>query len=139
VNIIWSDMLVYVSHVVFRGIIAQVFLPGLIVKFEVLLSFPIKQPEVLHFHGAGALVFGGIVDNADGGSVVDVNRHWWLWVSKFGKSETEDVGLLCVEEEGTQFGFGGGSSDKFEYSMCDVDGTVEFDRVPVDGETTKEK
>ncbi len=138
-NKIWSDMLVCVGRVVFRGIITQVFLSGLIVKFEVLLSFPIKQPEVPHFHGSGVLAFDGIVDNADGGRVVDVNRCWWLWVSEFGKSETEDFGLLCIEEEGTQFGFGGGSSDKFEYSTCDVDGAVEFDRVAVNGETTKEE
>ncbi len=138
-NIIWSDMLVYVSHFVFSGIIAQVFLSGLIVKFEVLLSFPIKQPEVQHIHGAEALAFDGIVDNANGGSVVDVNRCRWLWVSKFGKSVTEDFGLLCIKEGGTQFGFGGGSSDKFEYSTCDVDGAVEFDRVAVNGETTKEE
>ncbi len=110
-NIIWSDMLVYVGSVVFRGIIAQVFLPRLIVKFEVLLSFPIKQPEVPHFHGTGALVFDGIVDNANGGSVVDVNRRRWLWVSEFGKSEMEDFGFLCIEEEGTQFGLGSGSSN----------------------------
>ncbi len=138
-NIIWSDMLVYVGHVVFRGIIAQVFLSGLIVKREVLLSFPIKQPEVPHFHGTGALAFDCIFDDADGGSVVNVNRCRWLWVSKFGKSEMEDFGLLCVEEEGTQFGFGGKSSDKFEYNTCDVNGAVEFDRVAVDGETTKEE
>ncbi len=136
-NMIWSDMLVYVGYVVFRGITAQVFLSGLILKFEVLLSFPIKQPEVLHFHGAGALAFDGTVDNADNGSVVNVNRCWWLWVSEFGKSEMEDFGFLCLEEEGTQFGFGGGSSDKFEYSTCDVHGAFEFDRVAVDRETTE--
>ncbi len=44
-NIIWADMLMYVGHVVFTGIIAEVFLPGLIVKFEVLLRFAIKKPE----------------------------------------------------------------------------------------------
>jgi hypothetical protein len=63
-------MLMYVNRVVFRGIIAKVFLPGLTVKFEVLLSFAIKKPEVLHLYCGGALAFDGIVDNADGGSVV---------------------------------------------------------------------
>ncbi len=115
VNITWADMLMYVDCVVFRGIIAKVFLPGLIVKFDVLLSFAVKKPEVLHLHCAGALAFDGNVDNANGGSVVYVNWRWWLWVSEFGKSETEDLGFLCIEKEGTQFGFGGRCGNKFEY------------------------
>ncbi len=138
-NIIWADMLMYVSHVVFRGIVAKVFLSGLIIKFEVFLHFAVKKPEVLHLHCAGALVFDGIVDNANGGSVVYVDRHQWLWVFKFGKSEMEDLGFLCIEKEGTQFGFGGRRSDKFEYCTRDVDGAVEFDRIAVNGETTKEE
>jgi hypothetical protein len=60
-------------------------------------------------------------------------------VSKFGKSETEDLGFLCIEKEGTQLGFGCGCSDKFEYRTRDVDGTIEFDRIAVNGETAKEE
>jgi hypothetical protein len=87
----------------------------------------------------GALAFDGIVDNADGRSVVNVNRCWWFWVSEFGKSETEVFGLLCIEEEGTQFGSGGGSGNEFEYNTCYVDGIVEFDRVAIVEETSKEE
>ncbi len=128
----------YVGRVVFRGIIAEVFLPRLMVNFEVLLHFAVKEPEVLHLHCAEALAFDGIVDNADVGSVVYVNRHWWLWVSKFGKSKMEDLGFLCIEKKGTQFGFGGGCGDKFEYCTRDVDGAFKFDRIPVNRETAKE-
>ncbi len=46
VNIIWVDMLMCVGRVVFRRIIAQVFLPGLIVKFELLLRFAVEKLEV---------------------------------------------------------------------------------------------
>ncbi len=132
-------MLMYVGRVVFRGIIAQVFLPGVIVKFEVLLCFAIKKPKVLHLHCTGALAFDGIVDNANSGSVVYVNWRWWLWVSKFGKSEMEDLGFMCIEKEGTQFGFGGGCGDKFEYRTRDVDGAVEFDRTAINRETAEEE
>ncbi len=96
----------------------------MIVKFEVVLCFTIKKPEVSHFHCTGALAFDGIVVNADGGSVVDVNWCWWLWVSKLCKSETENLGFLCIEKEGTQFGFDGGHSGEFEYCTCDVDGAI---------------
>jgi hypothetical protein len=99
-------------------------MPGLIEKFEVFLCFTIKKPEVLHLHCAGALPFDGIFDNSDGGSVVNVNWCQGLWVSKFCKSETEDLGFLCIEKEGTQLGFGGGCGGKFEYCTCDVDGAV---------------
>ncbi len=113
-NIIWADMSTYVSHVVFRGIITQVFL-------------------------SGALVFDVIVDNANGGSVVYLNWRWWLGVSKFGKSEMDDLGFLCIEKEGTQFGVGGRCGDEFEYHTHDVDGTVEFDRIAINRETAKEE
>ncbi len=41
-HIIWTNMLMNVGHVVFRKIIAHVFLSGLIMKFEILLSFPVQ-------------------------------------------------------------------------------------------------
>ncbi len=84
-------------------------------------------------------MFDGIVENANGGSVVNVNWHRWLWVSKFGKSKMEDFGFLCIEKEGTQFSFGGGCGDRFEYRTCDVLGAVEFDRITVNRETAKEE
>ncbi len=62
-----------------------------------------------------------------------------MWASEFGKSEMEDLGFLCIEKQGTQFGFGGGCGDKFEYRTRDVDGAVEFDRIAVNGETAKEE
>jgi hypothetical protein len=40
-HIIWPDMLVNVCCVVFRRIVGQVFLSGLIIKLEVLLCFTI--------------------------------------------------------------------------------------------------
>ncbi len=128
-----------VGCVVFRGIVTQVFLSRLIVKFEVFLHFAVKKPEVLHLHCAGALAFDGIVDNTNVGSVVNVNQRWWLWVSEFGKSETEDLDFLRIEKEGTKFGFCGGRGDKFEYHTRDVDGSVEFDRIALNRETAKEE
>ncbi len=60
-------------------------------------------------------------------------------MSEFGKSETKDLGFLCIEKEGTQFGFGGGCDDEFEYHTRDVNGAVEFDRIVLNGETAKEE
>ncbi len=60
-------------------------------------------------------------------------------MSEFGKCETEDLGFLCIEKEGTQFSFGGGRGNKVEYRTRDVDGAVEFDRIAVNGETAEEE
>ena len=110
-HIIWTNMLMNVGCVVFRRIIAHVFLSGLIMKFEILLSFPVQQQEVTHFHGAGALAFDGVIDNANGSSVVNVNWCWRLWMPKLVQGKTKDFGFLGIEEEGSQFGFSGGCSD----------------------------
>ncbi len=104
-------MLMDVSCVVFRRVIAHVFLSGLIMKFEILLSFPDQKPEVTHFHGVGALTFDGVIDNANGSSVVNVYWCWWLWLTKFVQGKPNDFGFLGIEEEGSQFGFSGGCSD----------------------------
>ncbi len=47
----------------------------LIIKFEVFLHFTIQEPKLLHFHSAGALLFGGVVDDANCVSVINMYRH----------------------------------------------------------------
>ncbi len=59
-------------------------------------------------------------------------------MSEFGKSETEDLGFLCIEKEGTQFGFSSGRGDEFEYRTRDVVGAIEFDSIAVNRETDEE-
>ncbi len=102
-HIIWTNMLMNVGRVVFRRIIAHVFLSGLIIKFEILLSCSIQQPEVTHLHGVGALTFDSVIDNANVSSK--------LWMPKLMQGKTKDFG---IEEEGSQFGFSGGCSNQFE-------------------------
>ena len=82
-DIIWADMLVDVGSVMFGWIIAQVFLAGLIIKFEVFLSFTVKEPEVSHFHCTGSLSFDGVINNTNSSGVVDMYGCWWLGMPKF--------------------------------------------------------
>ncbi len=49
-NIIWANMLMNVSRVMFGRIVAQVLLAGLIIESKELLGFTIKDPEIPHFH-----------------------------------------------------------------------------------------
>jgi hypothetical protein len=86
----WPDMLVNVCCVVFRWIIAQVVLTGLIIKLQVLLCFLIQEPEISHLHHTEMLLFDSVIDNANSSGVVEMDVYWR------GK-----VGFLGVEEEGT--------------------------------------
>jgi hypothetical protein len=98
---IGSDMLMNVSRMVFRWIVAQVFLTGLIIKFEVFLCFAIQQPEVSHLHCTGTLAFDCVIDDANGSGVVNVNGCQWLWMAKFKEGKSRDLGFLSIEEECT--------------------------------------
>jgi hypothetical protein len=85
-HIIWPDMLVNVCGVVFRWIIAQVFLTRLIIKLEILLCFSIQEPEISHLHCMVTLLFDSVIDNANSKGVVNVDGCWRLWMPKFVKS-----------------------------------------------------
>jgi hypothetical protein len=138
-HIIRTNMLMNVSRVVFRRIIAHVFLSGLIIKFEILLSFSVQQPEVMHFHGTGALSFDSVIDNANGSSAVNVNWCWRLWMPKLVQGKTKDFGFLGIEEEGSQFSFSGGCSIQFEDGASDVSCAIQFDWITVNGYTAEEE
>jgi hypothetical protein len=113
-HIIRTNMLMNVGHVVFRRIIT-------------------------HFHGAGALPFDSVIDNANGSSVVNVYWCWRLWMPKFVQGKTNDFGFLDIEEEGSQFGFSGGCSDQFEDGASDVSCAIQFDWITVNRHTPEEK
>ncbi len=80
-HIIRSHVLMNISHVVFRWIVAQVFLTGLIINFEIFLCFAIQQPEVSHLHCTRTLAFDSVIEDANSSGVVDVNGCWWLWMA----------------------------------------------------------
>jgi hypothetical protein len=52
VNIIWGNMLMNVSCVMFGRVVAQVLLSRLIIESNELLCFTIKEPEIPHFHSS---------------------------------------------------------------------------------------
>jgi hypothetical protein len=52
VNIIWANMLMNVSCVMFGRVVAQVLLSGLIRELKELLCVTIKESEIPHFHSS---------------------------------------------------------------------------------------
>jgi hypothetical protein len=98
-HIIRMNMLMNAGRMVFRRIIAHVFLLGLIMKFEILLSFLVQQPEVTHFRGKGALTFDSVINNANNSSVVNVYWCWRLWMPKLIQGKMKDFGFLGIKED----------------------------------------
>jgi hypothetical protein len=60
-------------------------------------------------------------------------------MSEFFEAYPHDFGLLCIEKEGTEFGFRCGGSDELEDRACDVDSTVYEDRVAVTWNAAEEE
>ena len=58
----------------------------------------IGYPEIVLFHGAGAVFLDGVVGNARGRGVVTMDWGGWLWVSQFLEGEPKDFGFFAVVE-----------------------------------------
>jgi hypothetical protein len=79
-------MLMNVCCVVFRWIIAQILLTGLVTKPKLLLCFSIQEPEISHLHCTGTLSLDSVIDDANSSGVVNVDGCWRLWMPKFVES-----------------------------------------------------
>jgi hypothetical protein len=62
VNIIWVNILINISRVMFGRVVAQVLLAGLIIESKESLSFTIKEPEISDFHSVILLLFDGNIN-----------------------------------------------------------------------------
>ncbi len=49
-DITWANVLMNVSRVMFGRVVTHVLLVGLFIESKELLSVPIKEPEISHFH-----------------------------------------------------------------------------------------
>ncbi len=58
---------------------------------------------------------------------------------KLVQGKTKDFGFLGIEEEDSQFGFSGRCSNQFQDGASDVNCTVQFDWITVNGYTAKEE
>ena len=67
----------------FGVVVAHVLEAGMPMYTELFAGNLVRNPEVSHLHGTGALVFNSVVGNAGGSRVVAVNGRGWLGVAKF--------------------------------------------------------
>ncbi len=84
-------------------------------------------------------MFDGVVDNANCGSIINVNGSWQLGMSEFFEAYPHDFGLLCIEKEGTKFGFRCGGSNELEDCAGDVDSAIDEDGVAITWNAAKEE
>jgi len=66
----------------------------------------IADPEEAHVHSFGPLLFDGVVGDAGSGGVVGGDGGWSLRVSKLFEGDSFRDGVLSIDEEGAEFGFG---------------------------------
>ena len=71
----------YSSCVVIGGVVCQIFLTRLVVKFEVFVCLLIEKPEVSHLHRAGSLSLDSVVYYSYCGGIVYVDCSLRLGVT----------------------------------------------------------
>ena len=77
---------IYCTSMMLGGIIGEVFLDGLVLKFEILLRHLVKQPETLHFRCAQSLLFNRVIHDAYYCRIIEMDWILRLWVTQFLQS-----------------------------------------------------
>ena len=95
------------------------------INAEVALGDAIPYPIEAHVDGFGADLFDGPVHDATGSGVVGFYWCGGLWVSHFAERVANYSAFFGVEEEGTDFGFGGACHDAADDFGNVEDGAIE--------------
>ena len=84
----------------------------------------IANPIKTHIHCFRTSLFDSFIADAGGAGIVGLNRSCWLWMPHVFECGAEHGGFFAIEEESTEFGFGGGGKDGGHDGGMDVDGAV---------------
>ena len=113
-------MLVERAHTIVMGtvvkfclVVAQIFLAWMMADGENLLCLLTKQPKISHVHSTRTLSLDAAMNDAHCGGVVAVDGGGRLRMPHFLESKSHNFCFLRIEEEGAEFGFGGGRGDTF--------------------------
>jgi hypothetical protein len=106
--------------------IGQVAFAGPVTDQELLSAHSIFEPTPSHVQGFGALLLHGVIGKSFGGGVVDLDRGWWLVVTKFSKSRDDGNCVLAIQTSGCNFGFHCGSNHNIDdFAHC-LNGAIEW-------------
>ena len=121
----WANSPMVGARVVLGGVIAQIFATRAPDYLKNTLCLLAHQPKISHVHCTGPLAFNCAVRDPHRGRIIAMNGGGGLWVAQLLEGKSQYFCFLCVEEEGAEFGFGGGggdaSQDGAQHQNCAVE------------------
>ena len=124
---------------VFRGIIPEVLLPGVVFNIEQFLCLMAQQPKISHVHCTRTLSFDCVRANAHHRDVIAMYGGGWLGMANFFQCESHHFCFDCIEEEGPKFCFCRGRGDTFEDGAVGENGAIKADGASVFWEGAEEE
>ncbi len=91
---------------------------------ELALGDVVFDPVEAHVDGFGAALLDSVVDDAFGTGVVSLDWSGGLGPAHGDECVSKDTGVLGVDEEGAEFGFGGRCHDVAQFVANSMDGAV---------------
>jgi hypothetical protein len=100
------------ASMVLALIVSKILFPGKIFDVIFSLFYSIRNPKESHLHGPRALALDGVVGDADGGRIIAIDWYGGLRVAHFFECHAKYGCLFAVQEEGAEFGLGGGGDNE---------------------------
>jgi hypothetical protein len=110
---------------VFREVVGPVGRAAFPVDDELALADAVTDPVEAQVNGFGALLSDGVIGNTHGTLIVSLDGCGGLGMAQFGKGGAEHRGILSIDEEGSEFGFGGRGNNDAKDVAVHVDGAIE--------------
>jgi hypothetical protein len=119
--------------VVFGEVIGKVGFARLPMDAEVALADTVAYPIEAHVDSFGLALIDGIVDDAMGAGVIDLNGCWRLRPVHFLEGGAKRAGVLGVMEACADFGFSCGIKDVAHDAADNMNGSIKFGRRSIGG------
>lgn len=91
----------------FGEVVGEIGGAGLPMDMELVLADAVADPVKAHVNGFGSTLFDGVVEDASGARVVNLDRRGGLWPAEFSERGADGTSILGVVETCADFCFGG--------------------------------
>ena len=98
---------------VFGKIIGEICFPRGPENFEMTLFDTVANPVESHVYGPRALLIDSVIGDSTGGGIVGLDGSSFLSVAHFLQGGSKNLALFGVDEEASNFSFGGRGHDMF--------------------------
>ena len=102
-----AHLLVMFGAMVFGEVVAEVVFAGLPMDSKLALADAIADPVEAHVDGLGAALFDGVIEDARGTGIVDLDGCDRLWPAHFAEHRADGTCFLGIVDTGTDFCFCG--------------------------------